>query len=1294
MLYTKKNFNLVMNIRKIGLWGFFCVFSIFTNAQLVIKQTKTVNWKEPVTINFKGEERVLLQFSDMGDLSPEINTPNISESFKLPYGTKPENLEVLIEDIEYIWPTPKEHSLFSKEINNNSIKYSYNTSKNGQQYFVDVSLFPVIKPEGAPSFKKIKKYTLKISYLDKKDIASSLKKASKNFDYVNNSVLNTGKWVKVSVENSGIHKITYSTLQDWGFSNPQNIGVYGNGGRMIPADNDEFRNDDLVENAIWHNNNAIYFYAEGPIVWDYNTSNRIFTHEKNDFCDLSYYFLTEKNTTSRNLMDSQLQPEEFETEVNYFNDYAYHEEDNLNLIRSGSVWYGERFDYYSNASYNFNFSFPNAIVGANARSYARLAARSSSLTKFNLFVSDKLIGSSKIYGVTLSSHTSYHAREGVINESFVNNSNSNINVRLDYDISETESSSIGYLDYLCINVDRKLIFEENELAFRNINVVSQFNSVKYSIQSQKDIIIWDITNPLIPLKVNTSNSGLANSFNYNTNELRQFIAFDPLGSFPSPKFVENVVNQNLHASPFVDYIIVCHPDFITQAERLGQIHYEYNDMTYLVVTTEQIYNEFSSGKPDVTAIRCFAKMLYDKANSDSEKPKNLLLFGDGSYDNRQGIADNTNKIPTYQSKNSLHHTQSFVSDDYFGLLDDGEGDYIKGDKVDIGIGRFPVNTIEEATNAVDKTYNYLYNQSNDLWKSNLTFIGDDGDNNVHMIQSNDLTINIENKYPGYNLNKFFFDYYEKVSTTTGQSIPGIENDISDALEKGTLLMNYTGHGGTSTLAHERIITKEHIARWNNNDKLTLFVTATCEFSRFDEKEHTSAGEEIFLNPHGGGIGLYTTTRIVYSNENKKLNDSFYKYVFERDETEQPYTLGQIMQHTKNNLAVSSNKLNFTLLGDPAIRLIYPKSKVHTTQINNTDIFEIIDELEILNPIDSLKALSKVKISGQITDGSNKLKSDFNGEVYILVYDKQTSITTRGNNGAKPFTFETFDNIIFKGLASVKNGEFETEFIMPKDIRYNFDKGKISYYAFSDDDNSEAFGAFSDIIIGGMDNNPDIDNNGPEIKLWLNDKSFANGNTVGYRPILIAKVSDESGINTTGNGIGHDITYIIDGNTSDPVILNSDFQSAIDKYQEGTINKQLSTLEKGNHTLTLKAWDTHNNSSQSTINFTVSDMGNIAISDLNVYPNPMRNGEPTYFSFIHDDLNERLDIQLLLFNMAGQLISKQNSSVISLGNSIAPIEIKPTGYGNLLNPGLYVFKIVVNSQSGRKGEVSGKIMVTQ
>ncbi len=1263
---------------KTGLWGLILLLTtnIWGQGKQVIHEK--ITWNEPVSYMAGNKEITFFDFDHMGDIDPETNLSKYTRSVSLPDGIDYSSVQVEITNKQYIWPTPKEHLAFKNIILNSELSLEVNISQSGHQYFADISFIPAKRDPNTSTFQKLSAYDMEISYdtLQQTTLKSTSSYAQ---TFAENSVLSDGSWSKIQISESGIYKISYTTLKNWGISNPENVGIYGNGGGLLPQANDEERDDDLVENAVWHYNSSVYFYAEGPVTWEYNTSSDMFIHEKHPYSDYSYYFITEKDEESKSIEDSGLVSDTYTEETDYFNDYDYSEENSLNLLESGNKWLGDRFDYYGDREIDYSFTFDNIVLGSDIKTYIALTSRSSSTSTFIAEHNDTEFGSVNIASVSTDDDTGYYAREGVIDDTFEADSD-DVSITLSYD--EDNTSSIGYLDYISINVNRELIFIEDELQFRNNDLTESGSIVKYNLSScPSDMVLWDVSNPLIPLNIDISVSNSTCTFNYDASTLKYFVAFDPSGSFPSPEFVENIENQNLHGMDNANYLIVCHPDFEEQAERLGEIHEAYNGLSYVVATTDQIYNEFSSGKPDVTAIRSFAKMFYDRAGDDDDlKPKNMLLFGDGSYDNRPDIDDNTNYVITYQSDNSIHQTNSYVSDDYFGFLDDSEGESMTSDKLDIGIGRFPVASVDEATNAVDKTDYYLNDQTSDSWKSQLTFVGDDGDSNIHMQHADNLAEKVDSNYPQFNIEKIYFDAYEKETSTVDESYPDVEDAIYDAIDNGTLIFNYTGHGGTTALAHEYVVTTSHIETWNNINKLPIFITATCEFSRFDENDDPTAGENIFLSEIGGGIALYSTTRIVYSSLNYIINNALYNYIFEQDEDGEPLTFGEIMKYTKHDSGSSVNKLNFTLLGDPALQPLYPRYDANTLTLNGTSITESID---------TLTALSHNTLTGNILDVSEDIQTDYNGEIYVYVYDKKTAVTTLDNEGDGAFEYETYENLIFKGTSTVTDGEFSSEFTVPKDIKYNYDTGKISYYAYSDDDDREAFGAFDDFIVGGMEDSYDDDTEGPEISLYLNDRTFTSGSETTSAPLLYADISDENGINTTGSGIGHDITCTIDGDSSDPVVLNDYFQAEANSYQNGTIEYQLDELESGEHTLTVKAWDTYNNSSEASISFIVSTDSPMSVNNSMVYPNPVESGETTYFYFEHDEPNTTLSLTISIYTLNGQLIDNESTSVVSLYNTISPIEWDIT-----YDAGLYLYKIEITSETGRKGEVTGKILVTQ
>jgi hypothetical protein len=621
-----------------------------------------------------------------------------------------------------------------------------------------------------------------------------------------------------------------------------------------------------------------------------------------------------------------------------------------------------------------------------------------------------------------------------------------------------------------------------------------------------------------------------------------------------------------------------------------------------------------------------------------------------------------------------------VTDDFFGFLDDEEGDRLESDRLDIGIGRFPVNNEKQAINAVNKSEIYLTGQERGKWKSNLTFIGDDGNFNLHMRDADRLARKVENNQPLFDINKIYFDAYEVVSGAGGKEFPGAKEAVQRAVTDGTLIFNYTGHGSENNLAHERIVTITDINNWNNKNKLPLFVTATCEFSRFDNHNFTSAGEEVFLNSNGGGIALLSTTRIVYSNQNFTLNNAFYNHAFEKDKNGLPLRLGEIMRQTKIESGSSTNKLNFTLLGDPALRLAYPQNDVRTVSLNN--------KIATNNP-DTIRALSKNTIQAEIIDHAGKKMDDFNGTVFVTIFDKPVQAETLGNGNNETFEYSEYSNTLFKGYATVTNGEFNIGFVVPKDIRYNYDYARISYYAISDNQ-QEAAGAFKNFVVGGISNNPLNDNNGPEIDMYMNHERFKPGSKTGSRPMLYANISDESGINTSGIGIGHYITLIIDNDKSNPITINHAYTADLDNYKKGTIIYQLPALEAGTHEITLKVWDNYNNSSTASLQFKVESDYGINVNDFKAYPNPVKPGEDVYVTMHTDSPNSIINTTIEFIDISGNITGIIKDELISSGNTIGPYRL-PMEQSGWNYSGICFVRLIFKTQKGHETFVVTKLV---
>ena len=1097
----------------------------------------------------------------------------------------------------------------------------------------------------------------------------------------NNSVLSNGDWYKVSTNKDGIYRLEYSDFQDLGVnvSNLQTaaIKLYGNGGGMLPKLNSDFRYSDLTENAIKvydANNNGVFedgdyilFYGMSANVWSFNANNNLFEHEIHLFADEVNYFLTIDNQfNGKRINERELLQNPTET-ITTYNTYALHEEELENLIQSGSKWFGERFSYDSKQS--FSFSFPDLIQSDYVNIKVAAVARSLQASSFTVDANESFLTNLSV-PVVSPQYAKEYAKEVSAKTQYLA-STSTLGIDIEY--SSLDNGAEGWLNYIEINARRKLKLIGNSLAFRD--VASLGNAIgQYRIENGIGFEVWDVTEPTNVVRLVTSINSNDLTFNDSLNVLHEYIAFNTSGHL-TPNLKGSVLNQNIHnTSANTEFIIVCHPDFLSAADRLANFHLEKDDIISVVVTPQQIYNEFSSGMQDVSAIRDFLKFQYDKQDSQF---KYLLLFGDGSFDPKNRIANNTNYIPTYQSVNSTHPTDSYVTDDYFGLLDDDEG-LFNNDLVDIGIGRFPASTTLEANILVDKVERYYESLSFGSWRNDIVFIADDGDaldGNTHMWQADSLANHVSDNYDEINIQKIYLDNYEQEATPGGPRSEDAQNAINNKLNQGALLVNYTGHGGPLGWTQERILEIDQIQKWDNLNNLPLFMTATCKFSYFDNPAEKSAGEYVLLNPEGGSIALLSTTRLVYSAPNYNLNTKFIQTVFAKQDGEFP-RLGDVFKTTKVLSGSSSNNRNFTLLGDPALRLAYPRFEVHTTLINDT-----------------LKALGEVTIEGQIEDDDVFL-SDFNGTIYATVYDKEIIKSTLGQESCTPMPYRDQNNILYRGAATVENGRFSFSFIVPKDIAYNYGFGKISYYAMNDDlqNPSDANGTEEDFVIGGTADDIIYDYDGAELSIFMNDTLFVDGGITDANPTLLAHIFDASGINTVGNGIGHDITAVLDNNTTDPYILNDFYEASKDDFTRGVVRFPLYNLSQGEHSITLKVWDVFNNSSEAIINFIVTDEDYIVISDFTTYPNPFSTSTDMYFQ--HNKVNQELDYVLEIYSITGFLVKRiEQDSYNTEGYRIGPIKWDgEDNYGGKMSAGMYIANLGVTSEDGDFSSKSIRIIL--
>ena len=1133
--------------------------------------------------------------------------------------------------------------------------------------------------------------------------------------YPDHSKLASGDWYRFTVAKDGVYELSYQFLQqlgvDLGNLHSDAINVYGNHAGMLPFTNTPFLPTDLLPNAIavedggdgvFGPGDRILFYATGAQGWVLNAGGKQFNHVKNVYSDSASYFIgigTDGPKRIAAVVQSTAPPT---NQVTAFSDRQVIDNDGINLIKSGRTMFAETFDQVT--TYNYNFNLPN------------LRAADTILLKMH--VMGRSLGSSSTFTVQAagttgnvsilqagSGDTAPYGRDATLQMSLLA-SGSNLPITVTY-VKNDPVTALGYMDFLEVNARRDLRMAGDQMAFRDLASVGVGRISNFTLDQAAPVQhIWEITTPTEVRAVQTTDNGNQKSFVVATDSLRQFIAFKGSGLL-QPVAAGRVAAQDLHGTPLpADLVIVCPPQFLGDAGRLAQQRTE-EGLSVTVVTPQQVFNEFSSGQRDATAIKRYMKMLYDKAGSDSTLlPRYLLLFGDGSYNNLSLLPSNQNLIPTYESYNSWDYTKSFTSDDYFVTLDDNEGESPL-DLIDMGVGRLPVSSPAQATAAVNKLLNYdkltmpgstaaTCTNGGDGgatdWRNLALFVADDQnganfEGDLHMRNCDTLALRVEKYAPCFNINKIYLDAYVQYSTPGGQRYPDAEKDLRDRVQRGCLLVNYVGHGGEVGWAHERVLDNATILGWSNFDRLPLFMTATCEFSRWDDPGRTSAGENVFLNPSGGGIGLMSTTRIAWVTPNQFIAKCFYDYVFKpTDEQGRAQRVGDTYRRTKVAATPTSgdavNHRIFALLGDPSMRLAMARNSASITSITDT----------LGAAMDTIKALSVVRVSGTVNGASGEVLTDFNGTVIPTVYDKPSAVATLVNDqgpGAVPFHYKVRKNIIYRGRATVTNGHFQFTFVVPKDIDYRVDKGRVSIYAESL--NTNACGYTNDPLVGGTDNTAAADATGPNIQLFMNDESFVPGGITNETPLLYAKLYDKSGINTLGNSIGHDLAAVVDANTENAIVLNDWYQADKDSYKSGQVRYKLANLAEGRHTLDLKAWDVYNNSSSRSTEFVVAPSAELALAHVLNYPNPFTTH--TEFYFEHNRPCTTLDCQVQVFTVSGRLVKTLNRKLDCDGFRSEPMPWDGMDdQGDKIGRGVYVYRLSITTPTGEKAEKFEKLVI--
>ena len=1095
------------------------------------------------------------------------------------------------------------------------------------------------------------------------------------YSQVTNSVLANGDWYKFAVDTTGIFKIDRSFLQQIGIStnnlNPKKIHIYGNGGNLLPEFNGDFRYDDLQENAIFiageednsfDSNDYILFYAKGPHSWEVNPTQGTVNHKQNIYSDKSYYFITINEDDGKRIQSSFPVVGSATTQITTFNDYVFYEKEITNLFAAGKKWLGEDFSVENELT--LQVPFPNLVsnepVNIKVRAVAVSGLTSSMQVKVNSQDLFNLNFSASFSPGVLASDRAQSANRLI--------SSSTIEFNLNYNNGGNPSAR-AYLDYIEVSGKKQLIADDFQFSFRSFEAVNTSGIVEYQIQNSQNIFqIWDVTDPISATNIiNESSTGVF-SFKANSEVLKEYIVVHQ-DDYYIPDTIPNakIQNQNIHSIQDINYLLITTDEFEEQAQRIADYHIENSGITVQVVMLDEIYNEFSSGSKDITGIRDFIKHVYETNSTDDDQLKYVCFFGDASYDYKDRIIGNNNIVPVYLADASYDLAFSYVTDDFFGMLEDTEGTMSPSHSMDIATGRIPVSTQQQARDVVDKILRDYNVDSFGDWRNTITLVADDIDDDVDKDIQPGVEIiadDIKVSKPVFNINKIYADAYVQQNSSGGERYPDVKEAITRAIESGTLVFDYFGHGGEDGFAAERFLDIPQIKGFKNENTLPLFITITCEFSRFDNPIRISAGENVFWNTTGGAASMITTTREVFISGGQAFNKLLIATLLEFNNED--LTIAESLVKAKNNYSIFQ-KFFIYYFGDPVKKLAIPEPNIKITKMNGVDITQSID---------TLKALSKVSFDGIVTDNLNNILTNFNGSLSTTVYDKPIDKSTLDNdNFGIVEIFDSQESKLFRGLATVENGNFNFEFIVPRDVKIAYGKGKLSFYATNEV--IDKAGYTSDIIVGGINENAPEDTTGPEIQLFMNDESFLDGANTNASPNLIAKLFDLSGINTSVTAVDHDIVGILDGDESNPIILNDFYQTELDDFTRGKVVYRLRDLTVGPHTLKLKAWDTYNNSSEAILNFVVVSDLTITLDNVLNYPNPFVNY--TEFWFNHNKPNEPLEVQVQIFTVSGKLIKTINQQVQTTGNLSRNISWNGLDdFGNRIGKGVYIYKLKVRS----------------
>lgn len=1026
--------------------------------------------------------------------------------------------------------------------------------------------------------------------------------------YASHSVLSSGSWAKIRVQESGVHELTPSVVRQAGFSDINKVRIYGYGGnlqneKLLAAD--LASTDDLKEVPQCIVNGKHLFYGKGSVSWESNQASR---RTRNPYSDYGYYFITQSDEDVESVDSATFVSSFYPAPDDY---HSLYEIDGYSWYHGGRNLFDT--EAISNGS-SRQYIFQNPTPGTTGTLSVNVSAGTSSTAEINW-------GGETIGRQTVSISSNYE-KGGEATAS--------------YSLADVSASS-----------DHTLTITAAAGGPLRLDYVS---------------IAWDTPKPAPVLAEN----------------------------HPAAEYVYNITNQDHHADAAADMIIIIPTSqkLLAQAERLKSHHESHDGLRVSIIPADELYNEFASGTPDANAYRRYLRMLQDRAKTEADMPKYLLLFGDCVWDNRMLTSDCKNLSPDdyllcYESENSFSETKCYVSDSWMGILAEGAGGNPKAEQQDVAVGRFPVSTADEAQIMVDKVINYTANANAGAWENTIVMMGDDGNQNIHMTDENAVADYIGNTYPGFLIKKVMWDAYKRETSSTGNTYPEVTRLLKQYQNNGALIMDYAGHGSETQISHEGVLRITDFEEFRH-DALPLWVTASCDIMPFDGSSAT-IGETAVLNPRGGAVAFYGTTRTVYTNYNKLINQAFLHHALSVKDGK-PTTLGEAHRLAQNELVLGSdrteNHLQYSLLGDPALALHLPTYQVVVDTVNGIDATRN-------DTIAVLKAGSVARISGHI-EGAD----DFQGVITATVRDSEEVITCKLNDtsddGAdEAFSYTDRQNTLYHGSDSVRHGRFTLTFAVPKDINYSDGTGLANFYAVSNDKSLLAHGASEKFIVGGSEtqNNDSI---GPSIYCYLNSSSFVDGGDVNTTPYFVAQISDKDGINAAGSGIGHDMQLIIDGDMSKTYSLNDNFTYDFGTYTSGTTFYSIPELQPGKHQLLFRAWDIQNNSSTAILNFNVVKGLKPSLFDVNVTENPAKTS--TTFIISHDRTETDIDVEIEVFDTSGRLLWRHHESGVPTSEAYTVKWDLSIDGGKPLRTGIYLYRVKIASEGSEYASKANKLII--